>query len=70
MSSAETIRETIQKLADTFNDPNKREISYFDFYDESLVTYGFPSYFSNDKEGFKQFIHILWKAFPDIRITF
>jgi predicted ester cyclase len=26
--------------------------------------------FSNDKEGFKQFIHLLGKAFPDIRITF
>jgi predicted ester cyclase len=35
-----------------------------------LVTYGFPPYFSNDKEGFKQFIYLLWKAFPNIRITF
>lgn len=70
MPSAETIRETVQKLANTFNDSNKRKISYFDFYDESFKIHGFPPHFSNDKEGFKQFINLLWKAFPDIRITF
>lgn len=70
MSSTETIRETVQELANTFNDSDKRELSYFDFYDESLITYGFPPHFSNDKKGLVQFIHLLWKAFPDIKITF
>ena len=70
ISSAANMRETAQNLANTFNDSDKRETSYFDFYDESLITYGFPPHFSNDKEGFKQFIHLLWKAFPDLRITF
>jgi predicted ester cyclase len=29
-----------------------------------------PPNLPTNKEGFKQFIHLLWKAFPDIRITF
>jgi hypothetical protein len=70
ISSAANMREPVQNLANTFNDSDKRETSYFDFYDESLITRGFPPHFSNDKERFKQFIHLLWKAFPDIRITF
>ncbi len=70
MSSSESLRETVHQLAETFNNSQKREISYFDFYDDSLITHGFPSNLSNDKEGFNQFIHFLWKAFPDIRITF
>jgi predicted ester cyclase len=70
MSSSENLKETVHRLEETFNNPQKREISYFDFYDDSLITHGFPPNFSNDKEGFNQFIHFLWKAFPDIRITF
>lgn len=60
----------MRNLANTFNDPKIRESSYFDFYDESLVIHGFPPNLSTNKEGFKQFIYILWKAFPDIKIIF
>ena len=42
MSSLEPLREVVKKLADTFNNPHKRELSYFDFYDDSLIIYGFP----------------------------
>jgi hypothetical protein len=45
MSSAANMRETVQNLANTFNDSDKGETSYFDFYDESLITYGFPPQF-------------------------
>jgi predicted ester cyclase len=70
MSSVEQLREVIRQLEDTFNDPQKREASYFDFYDDSLTIHGFPPNLPTNKEGLKQFIHLLWKAFPDIRITF
>ena len=64
------LREVVLDLADTFNNPQKRESSYFDFYDDSLVIHGFPPNLPTNKEGFKQFIYLLWKAFPDITITF
>lgn len=64
------LREVVRHLADTFNNPQKRESSYFDFYDDSLVIHGFPANLPTNKEGFKQFIYLLWKAFPDITITF
>jgi predicted ester cyclase len=70
MSSVEQLREVIRQLADTFNDPQKRDASYFDFYDDSLTIHGFPPNLPTNKEGLEQFIHLLWKAFPDIRITF
>jgi predicted ester cyclase len=70
MSSVESLREVVQKLADTFNNPQNRESSYFDFYDDSLIIHGFPPNLPTNKEGFKQFIYLLWKAFPDIRIMF
>ncbi len=70
MSSLEPLREVVRKLADTFNNPQNRESSYFDFYDDSLVIHGFPPNLPANKEGFKQFIYLLWKAFPDIRIMF
>jgi predicted ester cyclase len=70
VSSVEQLREVIRQLADTFNNPQKRESSYFDFYDNSLSIHGFPPNLPTNKEGFKQFIHLLWKAFPDIRIMF
>ncbi|MGA7602010.1 MAG: hypothetical protein WCE33_02905, partial [Nitrososphaeraceae archaeon] len=57
-------------MADTFNNPQIRESSYFDFYDDSLIIHGFPPNLPVNKEGFKQFIYLLWKAFPDIIITF
>ena len=60
----------MRKLEETFNDPQKRESLYFDFYDSSLKIHGFPPNLPNNKEGLKQFIYLLWKAFPDIRITF
>ena len=43
---------------------------YFEFYDDSLLIHGFPSNLPTNKEGFKQFIYSLWRAFPDIRIIF
>jgi predicted ester cyclase len=70
MSSSEGLRLVVRNLADTFNDPKVRESSYFDFYDDSLVIHGFPPNLPTNKEGFKQFIYLLWKAFPDIRIIF
>ena len=70
MSSLEPLREVVKKLADTFNNPQKRESSYFDFYDDSLIIHGFPPNLPANKEGFKQFIYLLWNAFPDIRIMF
>jgi predicted ester cyclase len=70
MSSVESLREVVRKLADTFNNPQNRESSYFDFYDDSLIIHGFPPNLPTNKEGFKQFIYLLWKAFPDIRIMF
>ena len=70
MSSVDSLREVVRKLADTFNNPQNRESSYFDFYDDSLIIHGFPPNLPANKEGFKQFIYLLWKAFPDIRIMF
>ena len=70
MSSVESLREVVRKLADTFNNQQNRESSYFDFYDDSLIIHGFPPNLPTNKEGFKQFIYLLWKAFPDIKITF
>jgi predicted ester cyclase len=35
-----------------------------------LVIHGFPPNLPTNKEGFKQFIYLLWKGFPDIIITF
>ena len=70
MSSVEPLREVIRQLADTFNNPQNRESSYFDFYDDSLIIHGFPPNLPTNKEGFKQFINLLWNAFPDIKIMF
>jgi predicted ester cyclase len=70
MSSVKALREVVQRLAETFNNPQNRESSYFDFYDDSLTIHGFPPNLPTNKEGFKQFIYLLWKAFPDIVITF
>jgi hypothetical protein len=53
MSSAEPLRDTVQRLARTFNDPQIRESKYFDFYDDSLTIYGFPPNLPANKEGFK-----------------
>jgi SnoaL-like polyketide cyclase len=69
-SSVKPLREVVRQLAETFNDPQIRELSYFDYYDDSLIIYGFPPNLPANKEGFKQFIYLLWKAFPDIRIIF
>jgi predicted ester cyclase len=70
MSSVKPLREVVQLLGDTFNDPQIRRESYFNFYDDSLIIHGFPPNLPTNKEGFKQFIYLLWKAFPDIKITF
>jgi hypothetical protein len=60
MSQAKYLKEVVLQLAETFNDPHKRESSYFDFYDESLVIHGFPPNLPTNKEEFKQFIYSLW----------
>jgi 2-phosphoglycerate kinase len=59
MSSTQSLREVVRKLEDTFNNPNIRESSYFDFYDDSLTIHGFPPNLPTNKEGFKQFIYLL-----------
>ena len=70
MSSVKPLREVVRQLGNTFSDPQNRESSYFNFYDDSLIIHGFPPNLPANKEGFKQFIYLLWKAFPDIKITF
>lgn len=35
-----------------------------------MAIHGFPPNLPENKEGFKQFIYLLWKGFPDISITF
>ena len=57
MSSLEQLREVVRNLADTFNNPNVRESSYFDFYDDSLNIHGFPPNLPSNKEGF-QTVHL------------
>ena len=64
------LKQLIQDLGETFNNPQIRESGYFNFYDENLKIYGFPEDLSPNKDGFRKFIHLLWIAFPDIRITF
>jgi len=63
MSSTQSLREVVRKLEDTFNNPNIRESSYFDFYDDSLTIHGFPPNLPTNKEGFKQFIISCGKDF-------
>lgn len=70
MSSTQPLRDVVRRLGDTFSNPNIRESSYFDFYHDSLTIHGFPPNLPTNKEGFKQFIYLLWKGFPDIIITF
>jgi predicted ester cyclase len=70
MSEFKPLEEVVRRLADTFNDPETRELSYFEFYDDSLIIHGFPPNLPTNKEGFKEFIYSLWRAFPDIRIIF
>jgi hypothetical protein len=70
MSSVKPLREVVQPLGDTFNDPQIRESSYLNFYDDSLIIHSFSPNLPANKEGFKQFIYLLWKAFPDIKIMF
>jgi len=70
MSSVDYLREVVRRLATTFNDSQRRESSCFDFYDDSLTFHDFPPNQPANKEGFRQFIYLLWKAFPDITITF
>jgi predicted ester cyclase len=70
MSSVKPLGEVVQRLGDTFNDPQIRESLYFNFYHDSLIIHGSSPNLPANKEGFKQFIYLLWKAFPDIKITF
>jgi predicted ester cyclase len=70
ISSVKPLREVVRQLGNTFSNPQNRESSYFDFYDDSLIIHGSPPNLPANKEGFKQFIYLLWKAFPEIKITF
>ena len=70
MSSTEPLRDVVLNLVNTFNNPENREKSNFDFYDNSLVIHGFHPNLPTNKDGFKLFIYSLWEAFPDIIITF
>lgn len=49
MSTNEVLREIVRKLAETFNDPQTREKSYFEFYDDSLIIHGFPPIYQATK---------------------
>ena len=62
MSSVESLRGVVRRLADTLNDPRRRELSYFGFYDDSLTFHDFPPNQPANKEGFKQFIDLVWKT--------
>lgn len=66
----ESLTEVVQQLGETFNNIQIRESSYFNFYDDTLIIHGFPPNLPTNKQGLKQFIHMLWQAFPDIKITF
>lgn len=57
-------------MSETFNDSETYETSYFDFYDDYLMIYGFPPNLPRNRESFNQFILLLWNAFPDTRIMF
>ncbi|HEY6950400.1 MAG TPA: ester cyclase [Nitrososphaeraceae archaeon] len=70
MSEVKRLEEIVRRLANTFNDPQTRESSYFKFYDDSLIIHGFPPNLPTNKKGFQEFIYSLWSAFPDIRIIF
>lgn len=35
-----------------------------------MIIHGFPLNLHANKDDFKQFIYLLWRAFPDIRIAF
>jgi predicted ester cyclase len=70
LSELVQLREVVRRLGEMFNSPEIRESSYFDFYDDSLVISGFPQNLPANKEGFKQFIYLLWRGFPDITIKF
>ena len=70
LSKQAQLREVVRRLGETFNNPEIRESSYFDFYDDSLEISGFPQNLPVNKEGFKQFIYLLWKGFPDTKIKF
>jgi predicted ester cyclase len=70
LSEQVQLREVVRRLGETFNNPEIRESTYFDFYDGSLVISGFPQNLPANKDGFKQFIYLLWKGFPDIKIRF
>src|SRR5262245_26934959 len=70
LSEQDQLREVVRRLGETFNNPEIRESSYFEFYDDSLVISGFPQNLPVNKEGFKKFIYLLWKGFPDIKIKF
>ncbi|MFZ0406219.1 MAG: hypothetical protein WAL79_10385 [Nitrososphaeraceae archaeon] len=37
-------------------------------FDDSLTIHGFPPNLPANKEGFKQFVLVLLKAFPDIKL--
>lgn len=51
-SSVKPLKEVVRQLAETFNDQQNREFSYF-YYDDSLIIFGFPPNLPANKEGFK-----------------
>jgi 2-phosphoglycerate kinase len=51
MTSVESLREVVRNLAETFNNPQIRESSYFNFYDDSLTIHGFPPNLPVNKGG-------------------
>ncbi|CAN5372546.1 hypothetical protein BH18THE2_BH18THE2_33510 [soil metagenome] len=51
MTSVKPLKEVVRKLADTFNNPQNRDSSYFDFYDV-LDDSWFPSKSSSQQGRF------------------
>lgn len=67
--SESTIKHALEQALVHLNNKHNR-MPYFDLYDESLVTHGLPPKFPSNKEGLKTFYSGLWKAFPDVNVTF
>ena len=52
VSTVRSLKKVDRRLEYTFNDPQKRESLYFNFYDGSLTIHGFPPNLPMNKEGF------------------
>lgn len=65
----EVLISALDRAQASFNHQQDRT-GYFDLYDSSLVTHGFPSNLPNNLEGLKTFYNSIWAAFPDSHLEF